>query len=117
MSVYVGIDVHRKRSQVAVIDQGGEVLANRNVTNGVEPVRLDYWIGLVGLGSSLSDHFGRLPALALPAGLPDGAEPGSDVQGRRAFGAAPRERRAAPPGWPGPLPVSPAGCGLLRCRG
>ena len=38
MSVYVGIDVHRKRSQVAVIDQGGEVLANRNVPNGVKPV-------------------------------------------------------------------------------
>src|SRR6476661_8395146 len=38
MSVYVGIDVHRKRSQVAVINQDGEVLANRNVVNGVEPV-------------------------------------------------------------------------------
>jgi transposase len=38
MSVYVGIDVHRKRSQVAVVDQGGEVLANRNVTNGVAPI-------------------------------------------------------------------------------
>ena len=38
MSVYVGIDVHRKRSQVAVIDQGGEVLANRNVPNGVAPI-------------------------------------------------------------------------------
>src|SRR5215475_10885493 len=38
MSVYVGIDVHRKRSQVAVIDQGGKVLANRNVPNGVEPI-------------------------------------------------------------------------------
>lgn len=38
MSVYVGIDVHRKRSQVAVIDQAGEVLANRNVTNGVETI-------------------------------------------------------------------------------
>src|SRR5438067_9406987 len=38
MSVYVGIDVHRKRSQVAVIDADGEVLANRNVPNGVEPV-------------------------------------------------------------------------------
>ena len=38
MSVYVGIDVHRKRSQVAVIDAGGEVLANRNVPNGVEPI-------------------------------------------------------------------------------
>jgi len=38
MSVYVGIDVHRKQSQVAVIDQDGEVLANRNVPNGVESI-------------------------------------------------------------------------------
>src|SRR6266571_5619893 len=38
MSVYVGIDVHRKRSQVAVADQSGEVLTNRNVPNGVEPI-------------------------------------------------------------------------------
>src|ERR1700742_1917329 len=38
MSVYVGIDVHRKRSQVAVVSEGGEVLANRNVPNGVKPV-------------------------------------------------------------------------------
>ncbi|HCU95910.1 MAG TPA: hypothetical protein DHU96_25610 [Actinobacteria bacterium] len=38
MSVYVGIDVHRKRSQVAVINQHGEVLANRNVPNGVKPI-------------------------------------------------------------------------------
>jgi transposase len=38
MSVYAGIDVHRKRSQVAVIDQDGEVLANRNVPNGVRPI-------------------------------------------------------------------------------
>ena len=38
MSVYVGIDVHRKRSQVAVVDQAGEVQVNRNVPNGVEPI-------------------------------------------------------------------------------
>jgi Transposase len=38
MSVYVGIDVHRKRSQVAVVDQSGEVLTNRNVPNGVETI-------------------------------------------------------------------------------
>jgi transposase len=38
MSVYVGIDVHRKRSQVAVIDANGKVLANRNVPNGAEPI-------------------------------------------------------------------------------
>jgi transposase len=43
MSVYVGIDVHRKRSQVAVIDQEGQVLANRNVTNGVETI-----LGVIG---------------------------------------------------------------------
>src|SRR5258706_6603774 len=43
MSVYVGIDVHRKRSQVAVIDSGGEVLANRNVPNGTETI-----LGVIG---------------------------------------------------------------------
>jgi len=43
MSVYVGIDVHRKRSQVAVVDRAGQVLANRNVPNGVETV-----LGVIG---------------------------------------------------------------------
>jgi transposase len=43
MSVCAGIDVHRKRSQVAVIDAGGEVLANRNVPNGVETI-----LGVIG---------------------------------------------------------------------
>ena len=38
MSVYIGIEVHRKRSQVAVIDTGGEALATRNVPNGAEPI-------------------------------------------------------------------------------
>jgi hypothetical protein len=38
MSVYVGIDVHRKRSQVAVVTEDGEVQFNRNVPNGVEPI-------------------------------------------------------------------------------
>jgi hypothetical protein len=31
--VYVGMDVHRKRTQVAVIDDRGEQLLNRNVAN------------------------------------------------------------------------------------
>jgi transposase len=43
MSVYVGIDVHRKRSQVAVIDANGKVLSNRNVPNGAEPI-----LGVIG---------------------------------------------------------------------
>ena len=37
MSVYVGIDVHRKRSQVAVVTQDGQVQLNKNVVNGSEP--------------------------------------------------------------------------------
>jgi transposase len=38
MSVYVGIDVHRKRSQVAVVTEEGRVRLNRNVVNGSEPM-------------------------------------------------------------------------------
>lgn len=38
MSVYVGIDVHRKRSQIAVLDELGEVQVNRNVPNGTGSV-------------------------------------------------------------------------------
>jgi hypothetical protein len=38
MSVYVGIDVHRKRSQVAVVTEDGTVELNRNVVNGSEPM-------------------------------------------------------------------------------
>jgi transposase len=37
MSVYVGIDVHRKRSQVAVVAEDGQVQLNKNVVNGSEP--------------------------------------------------------------------------------
>jgi transposase len=38
MSVYVGIDVHRKRSQVAVVAEDGKVQLNRNVVNGREAI-------------------------------------------------------------------------------
>jgi hypothetical protein len=46
---------------------------------GVDPVGLDYWIwpGRTSrLGSSLSDHFGCLPARVPSARLHDGASPG-----------------------------------------
>ena len=38
MSVYVGIYVHRKRSQVAVVTGDGTVELNKNVVNGSEPM-------------------------------------------------------------------------------
>jgi transposase len=34
MPVYVGIDVHRKRSQVAVVAEDGKVQLNKNTVNG-----------------------------------------------------------------------------------
>ena len=54
MSACVGIDVQRKRSLVVVIDQSGEVLANRNVPNGVEPI-----LGVIGglpAGAAIVPH-------------------------------------------------------------
>ena len=38
MSDYVGIDVHRKRSQVAVVTEDGKVQLNKNVVSGSEPI-------------------------------------------------------------------------------
>ena len=64
MSVYVGIDVHRKRSQVAVINEGGEVLANRNVPNGVKPV-LSVIGGLPAGRGSGGRHFRALTRLGM----------------------------------------------------
>ena len=43
MPVYVGIDVARKRSQVAVVTGDGTVQLNKNVVSGSEPV-----LGLTG---------------------------------------------------------------------
>ena len=38
MSVYVGIDVHRKRCQVAVVTGNGTVQLNKNTVNGTKPI-------------------------------------------------------------------------------
>src|ERR1700733_11007866 len=77
------------------------------------------WPGRTSLlGSSLSDHFGRLPARSLSARLPDHADPASGVQGRRASGAPTRERGLAPPDRPGPLPAGrPAVAGSTVATG
>ncbi len=90
MSVYVGIDVHRKRSQVAVVTEEGKVCLNRNVVNGSGPM-----LRLIG---------------GLPAGTP--------VASGAAFGwgwlaelpifvlVLPRERRIWPDCSPGSTPWS-----------
>jgi hypothetical protein len=95
MSVYVGIDVHRKRSQVAVIDAKGGVLANRNVPNGVEPM-LKVTGGLPpGTPAAFEAAFGTGWLVELLKGYGSGAAPGAPaaVQGDRLGQAEERQGR------------------------
>src|SRR5436190_760737 len=67
MSVYVGIDVHRKRSQVAVVGEDGRVQLNRNVVNGSQPMRalralLRHRIQLVRLRTLLGNRIHAIAA-------------------------------------------------------
>jgi hypothetical protein len=65
MSVYVGIDVHRKRSQVAVVTGDGTVQLNKNTVNGTEPLlRL---IGDLPSGTPVASGGGVRVGLAGPA--------------------------------------------------
>src|SRR6266542_1881546 len=52
MSVYVGMDVHRKRSQVAILDQAGAVQRNRNVPN--DPAELSTVLGGLPAGTPVA---------------------------------------------------------------
>src|SRR6266545_2029306 len=52
MSVYVGMDVHRKRSQVAIVDQAGAVQRNRNVPN--DPAELQPILGRLPAGTPVA---------------------------------------------------------------
>src|SRR5712691_1578780 len=117
MSVYVGIDVHRKRSQVAVIDQDGEVLANRNVPNGTETI-----LGVIGglpAGTAAALRGGvRLGVAAGGAGgLRLRAAPGAPaaVQGDRVRAAEERQGRRRDPG--AVAPRGPAAGGVDRAAG
>jgi transposase len=52
MGVYVGMDVHRKRSQVAVLDQDGTQLLNRNLPN--DPAELTPVLGHLAAGTPVA---------------------------------------------------------------
>jgi hypothetical protein len=94
MSVYVGIDVHRKRSQVAVVDAGGEVLANRNVPDGVRPILSV--LGQLPAGPSAAFEaafdWGWLPGAAGGLRLRAVHGPSAAVQGRRRHAGAAADR-------------------------
>jgi transposase len=52
MSVYVGMDVHRKRSQVAVVDDAGIQQRNRNIPN--DPTKLGPILGALPPGTPVA---------------------------------------------------------------
>jgi transposase len=52
MSVYVGMDVHRKRSQIAVVDDAGVQQRNRNLAN--DPAKLVPILGMLPPGTPVA---------------------------------------------------------------
>jgi hypothetical protein len=52
MSIYVGMDVHRKRSQVAVVDEAGNQQRNRDVPN--DPAKLVPILGTLPPGTPVA---------------------------------------------------------------
>ena len=52
MTVYVGPDVHRKRTQVAVLDEEGGELLNRNVSN--DPAEMTAILGSFDEGTAVA---------------------------------------------------------------
>ena len=52
MNVYVGMDVHRKRSQIAIVDDAGDQQRNRNVPN--DPAKLVPILGALEPGTPVA---------------------------------------------------------------
>jgi transposase len=52
MTVYVGMDVHRKRSQVAIVDDAGVQQRNRNLAN--DPAKLIPVLGALPTGTPVA---------------------------------------------------------------
>jgi len=108
MSVCAGIDVHRKRSQVAVVAEDGQVQLNKNVVNGSEPMlRL---IGDLPSGTPVAFEaafgWGRLVQVLEDYGFEAPGAPAA-VQGHR-LGAAEERQGPAPRSWP-------SSCGPTCC--
>jgi hypothetical protein len=67
--LYVGFDVHRRRTQVAVVDEGGHELFNRNVVVGVDDrvSGLRSWLNRFPLAAGAGTSDGR-GATMVPTG-------------------------------------------------
>ncbi len=117
MSACVGIDVHRKRSRLAVIDAKGEVPASRNVPNGAEPI-----LGVIGglppgtpAASGAASGTGWLAGAAGRLRLRPAPGAPVAVQGDRVRAAEERQGRRGDPG--AAAARGPAPGGLDRAAG
>jgi hypothetical protein len=115
MTVYVGMDVHRKRSQVAIIDEAGDEQRNRNVPN--DPAQL-----LPIPLRAAAGHAGRVPGRlqlglagrsARGAGTGTASGPSQPLQGDRRCQAEARQGRCPHAG--AAAARRPAPRGLDRC--
>jgi hypothetical protein len=52
MGVYVGMDVHRKHSQIAIVDDAGDQLRNRNLV--IDPAKLVPVLGVLPPGTPVA---------------------------------------------------------------
>jgi transposase len=92
MSIYVGMDVHRKRSQIAIVDDAGDQQRNRNLPRSGQAA-VGPWRPCAGHSGGLR---GRL-RLGLAGGTGPEAAPGppQPLQGDRLRQTQERQGRAA----------------------
>jgi hypothetical protein len=110
MSVDVGMDVHRKRSQVAIIDAAGAQQRNRNVPN--HPAQLVPILGALPPGTPVAfeaAYAGLAGRAARGAGAGTAPGPSQPLQGDRLGPAAGRQGGCGHPG--------PAAAGRLVAPG
>jgi transposase len=88
MRVYVGMDVHRKRSQIAIVDDAGDERRNRNLPN--DPTELVPILGGLPPGTPVA-------FAAATAGLAGRAAGGAGA-GTAPGPSQPLPRRSPPPG-------------------
>jgi hypothetical protein len=109
MGVYVGMDVHRKRSQVAIVDDTGVLSCNRNIAN--DPAKLVPIVGVLPPGTPVAFEaaygWGWLVELLEELELEPHLVHPSRSQGDRLGQAAGTTRSTRPP-WPNC-------CGLICC--
>jgi transposase len=101
MSVYVGMDVHRKRSQVAVVDAAGAQRRNRNLPQRPGQAGPGPWRAAAGHPGSVRGRLRLGVAGRAARGTGVGAAPGPSqpLQGDRVGPAAGTTRWTRPP-WP-----------------